>query len=232
MAETSLRGRPSFSTFLRSDTNTGGDGLTYYDYQRFLRSQKVALLQERRAHANVPGYKKVIIPTSRKVFQLKTKSPVYTTDDTASTSTRPRPANEPLKPDHVSTTRENPTALACSDHGAANKTLLSLSPAHASSSQVNVTRKLKHIETEKLPWIPAHRHRLTKSATARDHCLTWPSSELQNHPPRPKTVASSRDVKIQTADNEDSDKKCNPAKEGIFAWCNLLNFSHIITSMR
>ena len=58
MVETSLHLRPSFSTFLQSDTNAGEDPLSYYNYQRLLRSQKVALLQEKRARAYVPGYKR------------------------------------------------------------------------------------------------------------------------------------------------------------------------------
>ena len=58
MVDTTLRPRPKFGTFLHSDTNAGGDGLSFYDYKRLLRAKKVALLQERRANLHQPGYKR------------------------------------------------------------------------------------------------------------------------------------------------------------------------------
>ena len=57
MVETALRPRPEFGTFLLSDNNAGGDGLTLYQYKKLLRSQKVALLQHKQSLARVPGYK-------------------------------------------------------------------------------------------------------------------------------------------------------------------------------
>ena len=57
MVETVVRPRPHFSTFLLSDANAGGDGLSYYQYKKLLRSQKVVLLQQKQATARVPGYK-------------------------------------------------------------------------------------------------------------------------------------------------------------------------------
>lgn len=57
MVETAVRPRPHFSTFLLSDANAGGDGLSYYQYKKLLRSQKVVLLQQKQATAHVPGYK-------------------------------------------------------------------------------------------------------------------------------------------------------------------------------
>lgn len=58
MAETSLHPRPEFSTFLQSDANRGGDGLSYHDYRRALRYNKVAMLQQKKARSHIPGYKK------------------------------------------------------------------------------------------------------------------------------------------------------------------------------
>ena len=61
MVETSLRPRPEFSTFLQSDANREGDGLSYYDYKRVLRYNKVAILQQRKAKLNIPGYKQRLV---------------------------------------------------------------------------------------------------------------------------------------------------------------------------
>ncbi len=60
MVDTAVRPRPDFSTFLVSDQNAGGDGLSFYNYKKIIRSQKVALLQQRRSVAHVPGYKPVL----------------------------------------------------------------------------------------------------------------------------------------------------------------------------
>lgn len=57
MVETAVRPRPQFSTFLLSDANAGGDGLSFHDYKRILRSRRVHLLQEKQASSRVPGYK-------------------------------------------------------------------------------------------------------------------------------------------------------------------------------
>ena len=52
-----MRPRPGFYTFLRSDQNAGGDGLAFYNQKKLERSQKVLILQQRRALAHVPGCK-------------------------------------------------------------------------------------------------------------------------------------------------------------------------------
>ena len=77
MAETILRPRPSFYTFLQADNPKGDDALTYYDYQRALRAKKVEILQQKRATSYEPGYMKpwVSANSSRKVFQLKNRFP-------------------------------------------------------------------------------------------------------------------------------------------------------------
>ena len=217
MVETSLRGRPSFSTFLQSDTSAGGDGLTYYDYQRFLRSQKVALLQERRALAHIPGCKKVTLPTSRKVFQLKNRSPAHNVSETAATSSKYSeivPVNELPKPD-LTASKEQQVVLAHSEYSTVGK-----SPVHVPSGRVGVTWNLddsKRCQTERLPRIPAHQHRAIKSATARDHHPSWPSLELQHRPPRPNTVAGVRDTEVQSTLDEENDKKSMMLKKGWLA---------------
>ena len=57
MVDTAVRPRPEFSTFLFSDQNAGGDGLSFYNFKKMIRSQKVALLQQKRSVAKVPGCK-------------------------------------------------------------------------------------------------------------------------------------------------------------------------------
>ena len=187
MVDTSLRGRPTFGTFLQADSNAGEDGITYYGYQRYLRAQKVALLQEKRASTQIPGYKK---PTFRKVVQLNATSPAHftATANTKCPESKPEPATE-----------EQPT-IGPSDH----KTV--------PSSQAGVAGKLgtpKHPETERLPKISAYRHRSVKSATARNHHVTWPGSELYHHAPRPSTVAGVRDAEKKLGDSEDARRQVN-----------------------
>ena len=59
MVETSLFPRPYFTSFLQSDDSV--DPLSYHEYQRLQRLQKVARLQERRANSYEPGYKKPLV---------------------------------------------------------------------------------------------------------------------------------------------------------------------------
>lgn len=56
MVETSFFPRPHFASFLQADDNV--DPLSYYEYQRLQRMQKVARLQDRRSKSHEPGYKK------------------------------------------------------------------------------------------------------------------------------------------------------------------------------
>ena len=189
MVETSLRGRPSFSTFLQSETSAGRDGLTYYDYQRFLRSQKVALLQERRANTHIPGYKKIAPPKSRKVFQTENKTPIHIISGNYAED-QPNDIDEYSKSEPISSTKE--FVHQRTSKGSAR------SPAHM-PTQMNVVWKLddqKYSETDKLPKIVAH-HRPIKSATARDRYLAQPNFESGQHPPRPKTVAGDRSTSVQ-----------------------------------
>lgn len=79
MVETALHPRPSFYSFLQADSFKSGDALTYYDYQRAIRAKKVEILQQKKASSYEPGYKKpgVPHPASRRVFQLKSKYPIF-----------------------------------------------------------------------------------------------------------------------------------------------------------
>lgn len=56
MADTALRPRPDFSTFLRSDASGGGDALTFYRRKQYLRKNKTALLQAKAG--NLPSIHK------------------------------------------------------------------------------------------------------------------------------------------------------------------------------
>ena len=224
MVETSLRGRPPLGTFLQSDANAGRDGLTYYDYQRFLRSQKVALLQKKRVHTHVPGCKRVALPSSRKVFQLKNRSPAHAVNETVATSSKCSevwPADEfPMPKPESNNSKEHLSEIAPSEHGIVNKT--SESPVHVQSSRMSVTWKLddpKHNQTERLPRISAHHHRAIKSATSRDHHSTWPGLELQCHPPRPQTVAGVCDRDIQGIHSGERDKQSKAIKKGLELQC-------------
>ena len=181
MVETTLRGRPTFGTFLQSDTTAGEDGISYYEYQRHLRAQKVALLQEKRASAHVPGTKR---PTSRKLFQVKTASPTHC----AATIN----VNAGLESKPEATSEQHATSQHC------------VGPSvDVPPSSRNVAWKVdnpKHPETERLPRISAYQHRSIKSATARSHRVTWPGSELHHHAPRPSTVAGIREADMNSKD--------------------------------
>lgn len=189
MVDASLRPRPTFSTFLQTDSNAGGDGLTYYDYQRLLRSQKVAILQEKRAISYVPGFKKVEGPTSRKIFQL-------------------RPTRSPAAPCSVSTsyrqvafTKVHTDTAAVSDRNTNESQQLKKSQKHLHNGKnsTSVTEKeTVHAYTERFANIPKPQ-RLIKSATARiSQHNTWsgplPCQEVQC----PKTAGSKKDVEINT----------------------------------
>ena len=185
MVESSLRGRPSFSTFLQSETSAGGDGLTYYDYQRHLRSQKVALLQERRAITHIPGYKKVVLSKSRKVFQTKNRTPTHIYN----ISGEDQPSDEYSKPEPASSTKE----LVHQSTSTGSALSLVRMPA-----QKNVVWKFddqKGSETDRLPRIAAH-HRPIKSATAR----ACPNFESELQPSRPITVVGDHSTGVQTYD--------------------------------
>lgn len=181
MVETSLPGRPSFGTYLQSEASTGVDSLTYYDYQRCLRSQKVALLQERRTNTHIPGCKKIMLSKSRTVFQTKNRTPTHTINGEV------QPNNEHSKSKPISSTEELITSKGSA-----------LSPTHmpSPSTKMNVIWKSddqKYSKTDRLPRIAAC-HRPIKSATARDHYVAHPESG--KHLPRPKTVAGDRSTEV------------------------------------
>ena len=68
MADTAVRPRPNFSTFLRSDASGGGDALTYYRRKQWLRKNKTALLQAKAG--NLPDIQK---PLQKKSATLEVK---------------------------------------------------------------------------------------------------------------------------------------------------------------
>ena len=69
MVDTVVRPRPGFGTFLHSDANVIGDGLSFHEYKRLLRANKVRLLQEKRATSYEPGYKKTEATTNATIVK-------------------------------------------------------------------------------------------------------------------------------------------------------------------
>ena len=68
MADTAVRPRPHFSTFLRSDASGGGDAMTYYRRKQHLRKNRTALLQAKAG--NLPNIQK---PLQKKPETLEVK---------------------------------------------------------------------------------------------------------------------------------------------------------------
>ena len=68
MADTAVRPRPSFSTFLRSDASAGGDAMTYHRRKQYLRKNRTALLQAKAG--NLPNIQK---PLQKKPPTLEVK---------------------------------------------------------------------------------------------------------------------------------------------------------------
>lgn len=190
MVDTALRPRPGFGSFLQSDA---GDALSYYQYQRLLRSQKVALLQEKAAKAYVPGCKKPAplsthtSPVSRKIFQLPSRSPVHTQTDSGQTASFPaqdvhRKVTEGEQRPHI---EERLQPL----HGTAER--------HVGMSTLEASGKEHvHAQVERVPRFFT-RERLIKSATTRDRTQTWPT-KVPAQPQRPKTVGGIRNVQTIT----------------------------------
>lgn len=213
MVETSLHPRPCFYTLLRSDNPGGGDSLTYYDYQRALRSKKVELLQQKRSKSYEPGYGKpgVMHPGTRKIFQLKNKcpspsggAPLLLKTESKGTSIENIPAlesaNEKINrsaPWDKENRLDPPEAVELA------QSLSVFRPSSATASRANMTEAAAppptQVQTERLPEI-TKKPRLVKSATFRESQLSSQSSVLTPPPlpQRPKTVASLRDSAVQT----------------------------------
>ena len=68
MADTAVRPRPHFSTFLRSDASAGGDAMTYHRRKQHLRKNRTALLQAKAG--NLPNIQK---PLQKKPETLEVK---------------------------------------------------------------------------------------------------------------------------------------------------------------
>ena len=198
MVESSLRGRASFKSILQSETRSGEDRLTYYDYQRFLRYKKVARLQERRAdNLHVfPCHKRTVFATPGNTSQLKSKCPVLTkhigcADTVGDCGAEP-----------TSSTKDCQTGITFTDSIGS-----SVSPVHvaSASAQLSVAQKpheIKHSDSEQLPSISAHhRRQLIKSARVRDHHrLSASQHESEKYRPRPKSVAGDRSITAQTTE--------------------------------
>ena len=190
MVEASLRPRPTFSSFLHSDADTGGDALSYYQYQRLLRSQKVALLQEKQRKSYVPGYKKplqqALIPVvpfaSRQIFRKKTQDTVAASEEKGSHSKGGAYGNL-TSPSRIIPI---PTSVITDDE----ETALRLS----GDRQLQV-----RAQTERLPQISTQRERRVKSATVHDRRRSCPATIPATKLQRPKTVSGTRDAQLQTA---------------------------------
>lgn len=213
MVETS---RPAFYTFpLQSEPRNSGDALTYYDYQRAIRSKDVKTLQQLRERSVAligAGDKKPVAHsvTSRKIFQLlnhpvKVASVTFP-EGAKATSKDPSPVDEKIhKSAHASVV--NTDTNTSQDTGDPRVSLSSLRPSSAAKDKMAVRppsakEKMAEVttrpQTERLPTI-ARPLRSIKSATARDHYLS-PESSVVSPPEisqRPKTVASTRDIEIQ-----------------------------------
>ena len=204
MVDASLRPRPGFSTFLQSD-NSVNDGLTYYEYQRLVRSKKVALLQEKRERSHEPGYKKIgtvsdVGSVSRKILQLKSRYP---------------PKFEVSGNDLVQVDAGIPVITITKPSATVPQEVTTqLSPILTMPSVVGITNvasdrdktergvKINESQTERLPRI-SNKIRVIRSASARGRPLSCPSSTLTcQQKDRPKTVSGTRDYAFHTY-NED-----------------------------
>lgn len=230
MVDTALHLRPSFYTFFQSNSPKGGDALTYYDYQRALRAKRVEILQQKKATAYEPGYKKpgVLHPASRKIFQLKSKFPALDKDTRFNTM---EPANEQI---YKSAPMEsvNSDSTTNIDILEPSKTNISASrPSSATggkASMADLNAVPTQAQTERLPSILTKKPRLVKSATARDNLASSSKSSVSPLPlpQRPKTVASVRDCAVQTAQSDQENGKTAFKVDYIYnkvlnAWHNL-----------
>ena len=217
MVETSLHPRPTFFTFLQSDGNTGGDGLSFYDYKRAIRSNKVAILQQRRAMTYEPGYKKPVLSAppvsslSRKIFQLD-KVPSYHAQFTLPAKmevkdTQPYPVEPPNE-------KLNKSASVDSLKNADDSNADGIEPSQSQCSITTIPtsiskegimdRAMGKSHTDRPPQkANAKPARLVKSATSRDY-LPDLTSKLSD---RPSTVSSTRDEDVQTTQSQLADGK-------------------------
>ena len=197
MVETALFPRPHFGSYFHSDDRT--DSLSYYEYQRLQRLQKVARLQERRAKSYEPGYKKPLDSihasrahvASRQIFAKPgPKEPrtvaIPPLKKVSIAADSPSPPVAVVKREEISV----PPIIVKKDGGVGRQ--------EGPKAQAPSGRLLRAVERE----------RLVKSATARDAR----SSSAKPHPqllPRPKTVVGARDVGTIT-----SSLVFHPSKKG------------------
>ena len=205
MVETSLRPRPAFTTFLHSDTSSGGDGLSYYQYQRLLRSQKVALLQEKQRKSYIPGYKKplqqdpklVASVASRQIFPNKNQGYPVTADEGGAKKVVVHvvpPKKENLFQGSVNN-KEN-IQLTSAPPVTSHQVTLGDMTTEQVSQDPGEHQPQMCTQTERIPRIFTWTERRVKSATARERHQSWPTT-LQAQ--RPKTVSGTRDAQVQAA---------------------------------
>ena len=181
MVETTLHPRPVFSTFLQSDANTTNDALSYHNYQRLLRAHKVSLLQDKRAKAYIPGYKKPPsrqLPSSRQIF---TRIPAFEPQfgKVIDKDSGPKQGNGLVHfPPEQKTSAQSEAII--------------LSPIHTTGGEGKRDKgEIPHAQTERLPRVFV-RDRQIKSATVRDRRQSWPSAPQVQQ--RPKTAIGAVDV--------------------------------------
>lgn len=191
MVETALFPRPHFSSYFHSDDRT--DSLSYYEYQRLQRLQKVARLQERRAKSYEPGYKKPLDPAPAPHVHVASRQ-IFVKPGPREPQTVAIP---PLKKVSIAVNSSSPPVAV------GKKEKISVPPIipkrdEGPKVQTQSGRLSRAVERE----------RLVKSATVR----AAQSSSAKPHPqllPRPKTVVGARDVGTIT-----SSLVFHPSKKG------------------
>ena len=208
MVETVFFPRPHFGSYFQSDDRT--DSLSYYEYQRLQRLQKVARLQERRTKSYEPGYKKTLVAIQPPAHAQVATRQIFTK---LKADALVPPAIPPLKRVSIAANANATSPSPPSSGAAANKKAgseeFSVPPlvlrrsgrdgdtraARSSDNAGVVKREEKSAQTERPSKAGGERGRLVKSATARDPRRS-PSQPL----PRPKTCAVGvRDVRILTS---------------------------------
>ena len=173
---TSMRPRSSFGTFLPSD-------ISYYDYQRLLRSKKVALLQDKKRRSSEPGYKKPdsIVHASGSLSQV-----IFLKSQDAT-----RPSLKSLQDDRNLQVQVDETVSEVNDNPHSHQIPRLVDPKDCSVRQDENCDGVQ-TQSERLPRIKA-KARLVKSATTRDPKHSSPSHAKVLTLERPKTVGGVRD---------------------------------------
>lgn len=162
MADTAVRPRPNFSTFLRSDASAGGDALTYYRRKQHLRKNKTALLQAKAG--NLPNIQKPS-PPQKKPATLEVKGE----------SVLPK---VPLvhSPELATVEAEQPTAITTEDQ-------------REEPVVEAIGHQFQSLTTRPGMSSVGGQPRLVKSASAHGRRSSWSVGDVPAlHIPRPRTV--------------------------------------------